>query len=87
MYFKATSWFERNYKNILTVIVVFVSIGAVFYYFSLQDKSDTGKAPFLDKFIPNKKTVAVPVIRVLYRNGWLQLAIRFYHPFLEELKR
>ena len=44
MYFKATSWFERNYKNILTVIVIFVSIGAVFYYFSLQDKSDTGKA-------------------------------------------
>ena len=44
MDFKATSWFERNYKNILTVIVVFVSIGAVFYCFSLQDKSDTGKA-------------------------------------------
>ena len=44
MGFKATSWFERNYKNILTVIVIFVSIGAVFYYFSLQDKSDTGKA-------------------------------------------
>ena len=44
MYFKATSWFERNYKNILTVIVIFVSIGAVFYYFSLQDKSDSGKA-------------------------------------------
>lgn len=46
MDFKATSWFERNYKNILTVIVIFVSIGAVFYYFSLQDKSDTGKATF-----------------------------------------
>lgn len=42
--FTETSWFERNYKNILTVIVIFVSIGAVFYYFSLQDKSDTGKA-------------------------------------------
>ena len=41
MDFKATSWFERNYKYILTVIVIFVSIGAVFYYFSLQDKSDT----------------------------------------------
>lgn len=60
MDFKATSWFERNYKNILTVIVIFVSIGAVFYYFSLQDKSDTGKATlFLDKFIPNKNILAV----------------------------
>lgn len=41
MDFKATGWFERNYKRILAVVVISVSIGAVFYYFSLQDKSDT----------------------------------------------
>lgn len=39
MDFKATEWFERNYKWISAVIVI--SIGAVFYYFSLKDKSDT----------------------------------------------
>lgn len=41
MDFNATEWFERNYKWISAVIVIAVSIGAVFYYFSLQDKSDT----------------------------------------------
>lgn len=41
MDFKATGWFERNYKRLLTVIVISVSIGAVYYYLSLEDKSDT----------------------------------------------
>ncbi len=41
MDFKAIGWFERNYKRILAIVVISVSIGAVFYYFSLQDKSDT----------------------------------------------
>lgn len=41
MDFKATEWIERNYKWLLIIIVFSVSIGAVFYYFSLEDKSDT----------------------------------------------
>lgn len=41
MDFKATGWLERNYKWLVTVIVIVISIGGVFYYFSLKDKSDT----------------------------------------------
>lgn len=41
MDFKATGWFERNYKWIIAVVVISVSIGSVFYYFSLKDRSDT----------------------------------------------
>ena len=41
MDFKATGWLERNYKWLVTVIVIVISIGGVFCYFSLKDKSDT----------------------------------------------
>ncbi len=41
MDFKATGWIERNYKWLVTVIIIAMSIGGVVYYFSLKDKSDT----------------------------------------------
>ena len=41
MDFKATRWLERNYKWLVTVVVISISISGVFYYFSLEDKSDT----------------------------------------------
>jgi hypothetical protein len=41
MDFKATGWFERNYKWIVTIIVIAISIYGLYYYFTLTDKSDT----------------------------------------------
>lgn len=41
MDFKATGWFERNYKWIVAVMVISISICSICYYFSLTDKSDT----------------------------------------------
>jgi uncharacterized protein (UPF0333 family) len=41
MDFKATGWVERNYKLLVAIIVIAISIGGLFYYFSLTVKSDT----------------------------------------------
>lgn len=41
MDFKATRWLERNYKWLATIIIVFFSAYAIYYYIKLNDKSDT----------------------------------------------
>lgn len=41
MDFKATGWLERNYKWIVAIIIIVISLSGLIYYFSLKDKSDT----------------------------------------------
>jgi|BioPla2DNA2_1021312.scaffolds.fasta_scaffold21973_2 hypothetical protein len=41
MDFKVTGWLERNYKWLVALLVIVISVGGIFYYISLKDKSDT----------------------------------------------
>ena len=41
MDFKATRWLERNYKWLATIVIVFFTTYAIYYYINLNDRSDT----------------------------------------------
>jgi hypothetical protein len=41
MDFKVTGWIERNYKWLVGIIVIFITTYGLYYYFSIEDKSDT----------------------------------------------
>lgn len=41
MDFKATGWFERNYKWLVAIVVIGFSGYSIYFYFTISDKSDT----------------------------------------------